>query len=149
MSLDVYLKADKPQIKTGSGIFVRRDGQTIEISREEWDKLNTGFEPVALRKSEPTTEVYHDNITHNLGGMAAAAGIYKHLWRPDEIGITIAAELVSPLANGLALLKANHDKFRQHNPENGWGNYEGLVRFVESYLQACKRYPESTVDVWR
>jgi hypothetical protein len=39
-------------------------------------------------------EVYSDNITHNLGEMADAAGIYKALWRPEEIGITKAAELV-------------------------------------------------------
>ena len=25
------------------------------------------------------------NITHNLGSMAAAAGIYKALWRPEEL----------------------------------------------------------------
>ena len=33
---------------------------------------------------------YSANITHNLGKMAEEAGIYKHLWRPEEIGITKA-----------------------------------------------------------
>jgi len=44
----------------------------------------------------PTT-VYDANITHNLGEMADEAGVYKHLWRPEEIGLTKAAELIEPL----------------------------------------------------
>ncbi len=36
----------------GSGIFVRRLGTTVEISREEWDRLNPGREPVVVRSSE-------------------------------------------------------------------------------------------------
>jgi len=44
---------------------------------------------VYLMKTMPTS-VYDANITHNLGAMAEAAGIYKHLWRPEEIGITKA-----------------------------------------------------------
>ena len=30
----------------GSGIFVRREGRSVEITREEWDSLNPGREPV-------------------------------------------------------------------------------------------------------
>lgn len=33
----------------GSGIFVRRNGATIEISEEEWYSLNPGREPVRVR----------------------------------------------------------------------------------------------------
>ena len=40
MSLDVYLIAESPPTSPqgGSGIFVRRNGQTVEISREEWGR---------------------------------------------------------------------------------------------------------------
>ena len=34
------------------------------------------------------TQVFSANITHNLGKMADEAGIYKALWRPDEVEIT-------------------------------------------------------------
>lgn len=34
-------------------------------------------------------DVFWANITHNLGRMADEAGIYKHLWRPEEIGMGI------------------------------------------------------------
>ncbi len=40
----------------GSGIFVRRYGANVEISREEWDSLNPGREPVLTTpkdKKEP------------------------------------------------------------------------------------------------
>lgn len=47
-------------------------------------------------------EVYDANITHNLNTMAEEAGIYKHLWRPEELGITKAKDLIEPLAEGLA-----------------------------------------------
>jgi hypothetical protein len=95
------------------------------------------------------TSVFDYNITHNLGAMADEAGIYKHLWRPEEIGITKAEQLIEPLTSGLALLKSQPDRFKQHNPENGWGSYEGLVRFVEQYLAACIENPDALVEADR
>jgi len=99
----------------------------------------------AVRK----TIVYESNITHNLGRMAEAAGIYKHLWRPEEIGIKCAADLIIPLTKGLEKMKSDPDAFKAHNPENGWGNYDGLVRFVEAYLEACTAYPDAEIEVSR
>lgn len=93
--------------------------------------------------------VYDANITHNLNAMASNAGIYKHLWRPEELGITEAAELLKPLEEGLERLKANPDHFKQFNPPNGWGDYEGLVNFVEEYIEAIKAHPRARVSVWR
>lgn len=34
----------------GSGIFVRENGATREITREEWDRRNPGREPVVVAK---------------------------------------------------------------------------------------------------
>lgn len=48
---------------------------------------------VYLKAVRPA-EVFSANITHNLGAMAEAAGIYRHLWRPEEVG-------VPPLPGGL------------------------------------------------
>ena len=95
------------------------------------------------------TEVYSRNITHNMSTMALEAGIYKHLWRPDEIGVEPAAQLVEPLRGGLALLRSDPDRFCKLNPVNGWGSYEGLIEFVESYLAACEQDPDAKVSVWR
>ena len=103
---------------------------------------------VYLKAVRPTT-IYDRNITHNLNRMAGAAGIYAHLWRPDEIGVTKAAQLVEPLRAGLAKLLAEPDHFRTFNPANGWGDYEELVAFVQEYLSACEENPDADVSVSR
>lgn len=152
MSLDVYLTLDAPLSAPngGSGIYIRRNGQTVEISREEWDRAFPGQEPVILAAEYGVDcTVFEQNITHNLGKMASAAGVYEAMWRPEEIGITRAKELIEPLTKGLETLKAEPDKFKVHNPSNGWGDYDGLVRFVAVYLDACKQYPEAMIRVSR
>lgn len=95
------------------------------------------------------TEVYWGNITHNLNTMAEKAGIYKELWRPDEIGITKAGQLIEPLEKGLKRLKKNPAKFKKYDSPNGWGLYEHFVPFVEKYLSACKENPTAKVSVSR
>lgn len=94
-------------------------------------------------------DVYWSNITHNLGKMAREAGIYEALWRPDEIGITTASQLIGPLEAGLALLNADPARFEKFNAPNGWGMYEHFVPFVEKYLNACREHPDATVRVSR
>ena len=103
---------------------------------------------VYLREVRLTT-IYDANITHNLNKMAEEAGIYKHLWRPEEIDITKAQQLILPLREGLALLLSDPERFKKFDPENKWGDYSGLVDFVRSYLAACEENPDSEVSVSR
>lgn len=103
---------------------------------------------VMLVVDMPTT-IYSSGITHNMNKMAEEAGIYMYLWRPEEIGITTAAELIEPLTLGLELLKGDPDKFKKFNPANGWGTYEQLVDFVAQYLHACIQTPSASVAVCR
>lgn len=150
MSLDVYLTLKDNQIpRPDKRIFVRENGQTKEISRAEWDTKNPGHEPVTLEPDDDSDEVYSANITHNLRKMASEAGLYEHLWRPDEIGIAKASQLINPLSVGLSTLKRYPERFKKYNPENGWGNYQGLISFVENYLEACRQFPDADVSVWR
>ena len=65
------------------------------------------------------------------------------------MGITRAHELIAPLTEGLARLKHDPEQYRVFNPENGWGNYENLVHFVEEYLLACETHPNAVVHVSR
>ena len=103
---------------------------------------------VSLIKTEPTT-VFEANITHNLNHMAEEAGIYKYLWRPEELDITLACQLVEPLTRGLDLLKSDPERFKAFDPSNKWGDYGVLVSFVESYLKACKTNLRAQVEVSR
>lgn len=103
---------------------------------------------VTLTAMRPT-EVYWRNITHNLNVMAMQAGIYECLWRPDELNITKASELIEPLRTGLTLLKSDPARFMKLNPPNGWGNYDNLVAFVTDYLEACESNPDAEVNISR
>lgn len=148
MSLDVYLSLPGANKTRQTGIFIREDGQNREISREEWDRRFPDREPVVFAHLD-VDEVYSDNITHNLNRMAGEAGIYEALWRPEELGITTAGQLIQPLTDGLALLQSEPARFQAFNPSNGWGSYEGLVSFVARYLEACREYPTALVRTSR
>lgn len=41
------------QESCGSGIYVRENGATVEITREEWDRRNPGREPVRVVDNPP------------------------------------------------------------------------------------------------
>jgi hypothetical protein len=152
MSLDVSLFLDAPPTAPaeGSGIYVRRNGEVVEISRAEWDRLLPGQEPVVLSAEYGVDcTVYTANITHNLGAMAQAAGLYHALWRPEELEATRAKNILVYLRCGLKVLRDHPERFKLHNPPNGWGDYDGLVRFTAAYLEACEKYPEATIHVSR
>jgi hypothetical protein len=101
---------------------------------------------VTLTAMKPT-EVYTANITHNLNKMAEEVGLYTYLWRPEELGITKAGELIIPLMEGLRELLENKDYLMTLSPQNGWGDYEGLVNFVTKYLVACINNPSADITV--
>lgn len=94
-------------------------------------------------------EVFSSNITHNLGKMATAAGIYEVLWRPDENGYMTAQSCIEPLLKGLTWLILNPEEASKYNSPNGWGLYAHFVPFVMEVLQACVQYPDATVEVSR
>ena len=102
-----------------------------------------------LQGNEHSISVFEWNITHNLIEMAAEAGIYEYLWSPEEKGATTASDLIAPLEAGLELLKSDPERFKAFNPQNGWGNYEGLVEFVTEYLKVCRNFPACVIAISR
>jgi len=103
---------------------------------------------VYLTAVRPTT-VFEAGITHNLNTMAKEAGIYQHLWRPEELNITKARDLILPLQEGLKQLQDTPARFTALNPKNGWGNYEDLVLFVATYLEACRKDPDADILTYK
>lgn len=93
--------------------------------------------------------VYSANITHNLGRMASEAGCYDACWRPDEHGITTAAQVAEKLRPAIALMKADPDRFKAHDSPNGWGLYVNFLPWLERYLAACEANPTARVEVSR
>lgn len=57
--------------------------------------------------------------------------------------------MITPLEVGLHRLLSDPAHFKTFNPLNGWGDYDGLVRFVEAYLEACKKHPKAKIYVSR
>jgi hypothetical protein len=102
-----------------------------------------------LTDVETTLESF--NITHNLGNMAHAAGIYECLWRPEEQTppITTAAQCIPILRDGLAVLRGTPGVFRPMSAANGWGTYEQFVPWVEKVLAACEANPNALVGASR
>jgi hypothetical protein len=115
---------------------------------------------------EKQEDVYSANITHNLGKMAEAAGLYEALWRPYQLkeGYNIpeddhdaeykyevenpvrAHEIIPIIEKGLEDMLARPKHYETFNSPNGWGLYKHFVPFIEKYLEALKEYPESFVD---
>lgn len=126
MSLDIYLYDDK--MKKCICICNKCDN---EHENEYYENL------------------FYENITHNLGRMADACGAYQHLWRPEELDISKAHQLIDPLQKSLSELISNPFKYQEFNNKNGWGNYEWLVASITRYIEACEKYPNANITVCR
>lgn len=167
MSLDVYLIEKNEIPKKGTGIFVRENGGTRELTFAEVKERFPDTEIVEFDYKD--SYVFSQNITHNLGKMAREAGLYETIWRPHRLkkGYDIAEddynselefedanpsqafEIIPRLEKGIERMKSNPKHFKEFNPENGWGTYEGLLSMSEEYLEACKEYPNSFISVSR
>lgn len=123
----------------------RCDDFSYVDGRKNLRKIKNMSLDVYLIESEE--EVYWANITHNLNKMAIEAGIYKHLWSPDELNIKKAIDLVKPLKKGLDDLNNRPDHFRKFNSPNGWGMYKHFVPFVENYINACLDNPGALIKI--
>lgn len=119
-------------------------GLDVSLSREKFISYDNFSTSVVEREI-----VYNSGITHNLGAMARESNLYYALWRPEEIGIEKASELIVLLTKGLLNLKQRPNYFKTYNSPNGWGMYEHFIPFVEKYLEACKEYPNSKIEIDR
>lgn len=147
MSLDVSLISKTPISKSGTGVFIRENGAKKELTPEEVIEKFPGAE---VEETEYETNcVYDANITHNLGKMADAAGIYYALWRPEEIGATKASDIIPILEKGFEDMKERPEHYKQFDSPNGWGLYVHFLPWVESYLNACREYPDAIIEVSR
>lgn len=166
MSLDVTLYSQESVQKVkGTGIFVRENGGNVELTVEQVKEKFPNFEFDETPDVVYENSVFDYNITHNLGKMAGECGLYEVMWRPymlhpdfttevDEYEFESnhtmkASDIEQKLSEGLKELVDNPEKYKEYNPENGWGSYEGLVKFGQNYLEAVKAYPDSIIEVSR
>lgn len=82
-------------------------------------------------------EILSLDISHNVGETAEKFGIYKALWRPEEIGITKASQLI-PI-----LQKAIEEIGKQD------GFYYSFENFVTKIFIACIKNPNARIEAQR
>lgn len=95
-----------------------------------------------------TVEIFTANITHNLVPMGMKAGLYC-LWHPEDVGATQASRLIPFIEKGIEYMEAHKEELLEFNPKNGWGDYNGLLRFANKVLVACKENKSATILVDR
>lgn len=95
-------------------------------------------------------ELFEANYTHNAGKMASEAGIYKHIWRPEELcDVHCAGDLIDDLRQGVKLMEDDPARFIALEPENGWASYKTFLPWVRDYLTACIKHPKALIETDR
>ena len=107
MSLDLYITSKTPIRKRGTGVYVRENGQTVELKTMEEVRSHfpdADLSHISVHEYEDG-DFWHGNITHNMNEMASEVPIegveltlYDLLWRPDEHGFATAGSRSSPCA---------------------------------------------------
>lgn len=142
MSLDVYINFEKPETIKMSRVAC---GSTVPICDED-DTYETDY--------------WSANITHNMGNMASHVPInvesrkgtlYDYVWRPEEQTppLETTDELLPILNQGIAYMIAHRNDLLQYNPSNGWGSYDGFLKWLIQYKEACENNPGCKIEVWR
>lgn len=131
MSLDVYIKFKKPR--------------QVNYYLEHPYIYNNLSERDLSNYSE--TDQWSANITHNVGEIASHVPVdfngwqttlYMACWRPEVIGVKTVADILPLLIQGIHFMVDNRKDLELFNPENGWGSYNGFMKFLLNYKQACE-----------
>lgn len=91
-------------------------------------------------------ELYWKNVTHNLSPMWKRAGVYKDLYESEG---KQPKDIIESLKRGLKDMKDNPKTYKRRNPWNGWGDYEGAIKFLSETIEACEKYPEAFIHISR
>lgn len=131
MSLDVYINFKQPR---QCNFFLEHPYSYSYLSERD--------------KSDFNEQNYWDaNITHNLCEMAdhipvkfkdKDTNLYYACWHPDEIGAITVADVLPMLIQGLHYMIDHRKELKQFDSPNGWGTYEGFMKFLLNYKQACE-----------
>ncbi len=92
----------------------------------------------------------HYNVTHNLAVMARAVqannglNLYNLLWEAEDRkyrGKDIADSLIQCYQE----LYLNEFLYKQYNAENGWGDTQWLIQFLDRVMLACLANPNKRI----
>ncbi|MFE5582529.1 hypothetical protein [Kitasatospora sp. NPDC056531] len=90
-----------------------------------------------------TTVVEVGNYTSNVSPMWTRA-----LGEPlRELDGQNAGHAVALLDTAISAMQAAPAEYREMNPANGWGRYEGALDYLKRLRAACAEHPKTTIRV--
>ena len=91
-------------------------------------------------------DLYSANYTGNVCPMWEMADVYEALYDSDKVE---ASAIIPILEDGIQDMLAYATDYRKLNPPNGWGDYEGALKFLQRLLGACYLHPKALIHVWK
>lgn len=93
-----------------------------------------------------THEYFDTNYTSNIAPMMYEANEGIGAWDKYKT----AGDLIPSLAKTIDRLEMEPDKYRAMNPDNGWGDYDRMLKhFLKPLLEACINNPKAKLWVSR
>jgi hypothetical protein len=92
---------------------------------------------------ETVTALEVGNYTSNVAWMWSQA-LGHPLRELDGRG---AADTVDVLTAAVAAMRERAQEFRAQEPENGWGDYQGALGYLERLLAGCQAHPATTIRI--
>lgn len=86
--------------------------------------------------------LWSGNMTSNVAPMWRNAGIDLKTFDNAR-----ADDMIPKLRIAIAEMEAKPFTFAAMNPENGWGDNNGALRFLREILAACEESPNATIMV--
>lgn len=108
------------------------------------DSLDAEMRSMVPMRSAGSVDSTTFNLTYNLSPMLWAAGMPP--WK-EFIGMR-AGDAGSIWQAVVDELQDDPDKYKELNPANGWGDYDGAVEVLTALAAACMQHPDATVGGW-
>lgn len=83
------------------------------------------------------------NYTYNISPMYLKA-LGTSLLELDGVEVNIITPI---LLKGVEDMVNNKEEYLKLNPENGWGNYEGALEYLQKLLAECLKFPTAKIEV--
>lgn len=104
-------------------------------------------------------DIYLNIFTGNGEAMVAEVGNYtsnvSKMWN-DAMGIPLseldgkmAEDAIWYLEKGIFNMTNEPEHFKAMNPKNGWGDYNGALKYLEKFLEICREHPLTKVEISR
>lgn len=87
--------------------------------------------------------IFTHKVSMELLELACHSGLYDAVWRPDNIGATIAEHIIAPLTEGLIELTSNPQLYMLYAPSSDM--YRTFLKHISLYLKACMANPNAKI----